>query len=272
MRRLQLPTTVSLRHFTAPYYIANFIIIASYAPIRLHWMEHGLGRYARVQNFKDVVTYEEQCAQAILAIISAKLLWQKPTVASFVADLCLYIKAALVTATFFGDQRLCVYFCIASLFVYMAAPQPYDDFTGESKVELLTTQTFSELVGAAPESVKWLVLFFTPNRHAHNLNADFARLSVLCTDRTQRFGRVNMATSPDVLAANAESYILYQGCSLVMFQNACEVRCLPDKADAVDASTLTFDSIKVKFELKEVDNTHKPPSNPAKRTDSKRRK
>lgn len=272
MRQIGFPTFQQLLHFTTPYYVANVLIIISYAPMRLKWMEHGLSKYARVKDLQDVATYEEQCAQAILAIVSAKLLWQKPTVATFVADLFLYIKAALITITFFGDQRLCVYFCITSLCVYMAAPQPYNDFVGDSKVELLTTESFPDLVSGAAKNVKWLVLFFTPNRHAHNLNADFARLSNLCSNEGQHFARVNMATSPDVLAANAESHILYQGSSLVMFQDGCEVGCLPDRTEEVDASTLTFSSIKLKFGLQEIDSSTEARSSSTKQKGVKRHK
>ena len=272
MKRLPFPTIQQLLHFTAPYYIANVLIILSYSPMRLQWMRHGRSAYARVQEAQDISKYEEQCAQAVLAIISAKLLWQRPTIASFFADLFLYIKGALITITFFADQRLCLYFCLVSLFVYMAAPQPFDDFVGDTKVELLTTETFSNLVVGAASTTKWLVLFFTPNKHAHNLNADFAALSNQCSSDIQRFGRVNMAISPDVLAANADSYVLYQGSGLVMFQNGCETSCLPDSKSEVDASTLTFSSIKEKFGLTEVKATSEAQKPTAKKGGIKRRK
>lgn len=268
---MRLPSMQQLLHFTAPYYIANLLILASYIPMRLHWMQQGLSKYARAQNLEDIPQYEEQCAQAILFIVSAKLLWQRPTVDSFLADLFLYTKAALITVTFFADQRLCMFISLASLFVYIAAPKPYNDFVGNSKVESLTTESFAQVVTASSD-VKWLVLFFTPNKHAHNLNADFAELSNQCSVEGQRFGTVNMATSPDVLAANAESYVWYQGSSLVMFQDGCEVCCLPDSESEVSASTLTLRNMKDKFGLKDVHTSSEAQGSVPNRADVKRRK
>lgn len=252
---LGLPSLQQTLHFTAPFYIANCLIIMSYWPMRLQWTQHGLSKYARAGDIEALPKYEEQCAQAILTIVSAKLIWQKSRLDSFVADLFLYIKGALITVTFFADQRLCAYFCLASLIVYMTAPQPYFDYVGDSNVELLTTDNFPDRVLNDKSGIAWLVLFFTPNRYAQGLNADFAALSVQFAEG-QRFGRVNVVGSPDVLADHVESYALYQGSIVVKFQKGTKIGCLPDNTAEANASTLSVDSIKQKFGLGEATDDH----------------
>ena len=142
--RGQLGCMESVRHFLSPYYVVNTIMAFAYLPVRLHWCQHGLSKYSRLEEIDDVFKWESQCAGMILFVLAVKSLRQQLTLDMVLADAFLYIKAGLLTVTFMVDPRVCAYFGIAFLLACLMAPQPYRDFLGRHNTKLLNLPLFQE--------------------------------------------------------------------------------------------------------------------------------
>lgn len=237
-----------LRHFVSPFYIANALIILTYLPVRLHWSQHGLSKYTRLTDPAEVYDWETQCGGMILFVLSIKSLRERFTLDVLLADVFLYCKAAILTITFNVDPRVCAYFGIVFLLAYLMAPQPYRDYIGPHRTELLTSSTFTEQVTDKVVPTKWLVLFFAPGKVGRQVNAVFASLSLSYADEKLHFGRVN-TQAPDAATYNGiSSTSSFYGATLVMYKDGQETCRLPREA-TTDQSVMSADNIAKVFEL-----------------------
>lgn len=239
----------NLKHFVSPYYIFSTLLILSYLPVRYHWWQHGLSKYTRLDGETQVYDWESQSGGMILFVLCIKSLRERFTLDVLLGDVFLYCKAAILTITFMVDPRVCCYFGIVFLLIYLMAPQPYRDFIGPHNTELLTTSTFTRKVIDGPGGKQWLVLFFTPGKVGRQVNAVFASLSLSHTDDKLLFARVNTQASPDAAKYNGvDAKSSFYGANLVMYKDGEEVQRLPKEA-STDQSAMSADNIARVFEL-----------------------
>ena len=239
----------NLRHFLSLYYTVNALLIIGYVPVRFYWYQHGLSKYSRLKNLDDVHNWESQCGGMILFILAVKSLRSQLTLDSLLADVFLYIKAGIVTVAFMVDPRVSIYVSIVFLLTYLMAPQPYRDFAGHHKTELLSMQSFQEQVVNGPPGTCWLVLYFMPNKIGKQVNAVFASLSLTYADDQLHFGRVNLQSSPALAASSGfQAQSSYYGASIVMYKGTVAVRRHPEQS-SVEPAIMSANSIAKAFEL-----------------------
>jgi len=239
----------NVRHFGSPFYIANALMILAYAPIRLHWYQHGLSKYTRLEDPAQVYDWESQCAQMITFVLAIKSMRDRFTLDVLLGDVFLYCKAAILTVTFMVDPRVCAYFGIVFVLVHLMAPQPYRDYTGAHNTKLLTSSTFTELVVEGAASKRWLVLFFKPGKVGRQINAVAASLSLTYADDNLHFGRVNTQANPDTTQYNGvNAKASFHGATFVLFQNGQELQRLPTQA-TTDPTIMSADNVTKVFQL-----------------------
>ncbi len=239
----------NVRHFGSPFYIANALMILAYAPLRLHWYQHGLSRYTRLDDPAQVYEWESQCAQMITFVLAIKSMRDRFTLDVLLGDVFLYCKAAILTITFMVDPRVCAYFGIVFVLLHLMAPQPYRDYTGAHNTRLLTSSTFTELVVEGAANKRWLVLYFKPGKVGRQVNAVAASLSLTYADDNLHFGRVNTQANPDAtqyVGVNAKAS--FHGATFVLFQNGQELQRLPKQATS-DPTIMSADNVAKVFQL-----------------------
>lgn len=239
----------SVQHFLSPYYAINTMTALAYIPVRLHWIQHGLSKHTRLEEIDDLYKWETQCSSMILFVLAVKSLRQQLTLDVVLADAFLYIKAALLTVTFMVDPRVCAYFGIAFLLAYLMAPQPYRDFLGQHKTELLNSSLFQHNIIGGSAGTKWLVLFFMPGKVGREVNTVFASLSLAYASNQLHFGRVNVQSSPDLAhSQGVQSKTSFHGATIVMYIEGKEVRRHPTDV-MTEPAAMRAGSIAQIFEL-----------------------
>ena len=245
----------NLRHFISPYYVINVLMILGYIPARYHWYQHGLSKYARLDDLDDVYKWESQCSSMVLFILAVKSLRVQLTLDMLLADVFLYIKGGILTVTFMVDPRVCIYCGFIFFLAYLIAPQPYRDFLGQHKTETLDLQSFQNRIIDESSGMSWLVLFFTPGKVGRQVNTVFASLSLSFADAQFHFGRVNVHKCPDLAAYQGiQAQTSFHGSTLVMYREGKAVQQHPTESSA-DPAVMGADNIVKVFKLDQSDKT-----------------
>ena len=117
-----------MSRFLSAYYILNTAVIATY-PLFSLWAQHEYPRAAPV-----LVGWEKQ-AVSTLGIMAAVKFFRKANIDSFVSDILMFTKSAILLLSWMMDQRIFSWYCVmyAMLFVYVRKPE----YRGPSKIEWL---------------------------------------------------------------------------------------------------------------------------------------
>ena len=239
----------NLRHFTSPYYVINTLMVLGYIPARCYWYQHGLSKYTRLGDLDDVYKWESQCSGMILFILAVKSLRVQLTLDMLLADVFLYIKGGILTVTFMVDPRVCIYCGFMFLLAYLTTPQPYRDFLGQHKMEMLNLQSFQEKVIDESSGMSWLILFFTPGTVGRQMNTVFASLSLSFANAQLQFGRINLQNCQYLVASQSiQAQTSFHGTTLVMYREGVAVQRHPTDSSA-DPAMMSADNIIKVFKL-----------------------
>lgn len=227
----------------------------SYFLVRLHWAQHGLSKYARLRSEKEVSDWELQIFGMIGFILCIKSVIERLTLDLLLGDILLYFKGAILTLSCMVDPRVCVYFSVVFLLIYLLAPQPYRDYTGPNNTTLLTLASFNEKVLQGRARDRWLVLFFTPGKVGRQVNRIFASMSLSYADEKLQFGRVNAEADSDIAAYADVS--LAMGAALIMYTDGQETCRLPEKG-STEVPVMNANNIAKVFHLdRDMDSSKK---------------
>ena len=172
--RTLIPTQRHCNNVTllSAYYILNTAVIATY-PLFSLWAQHEYPRAAPV-----LVGWGKQ-AVSTLGIMAAVVL-RKANIDSFVSDILMFTKSAILLLSWMMDQRIFSWYCVmhAMLFLHVRKPE----HRGPSKIEWLNPASLKRLVLEPKDDdkkVSWLVEFYASwSLPCVNLEPTFAGLSV----------------------------------------------------------------------------------------------
>ncbi|KAL4853602.1 Thioredoxin-related transmembrane protein 2 [Chlorella vulgaris] len=154
-----------LQRFVAPYYLSNVLLLASYL---------------------------EKFALTLLGMAVMMKFWRRQSMDSFLSDAITYGKSAVALMVWYMDWRICIYYCLLYIVIYLLFPQPI--FRGASCLEHFTPASFHSMVlqDPQPADVAWLVEFYAPwAPPCIHLEPVFAELSLTYTNDKLRFGKVD---------------------------------------------------------------------------------
>ena len=180
-----------MSRFLSAYYILNTAVIATY-PLFSLWAQHEYPRAAPV-----LVGWEKQ-AVSTLGIMAAVKFFRKANIDSFVSDILMFTKSAILLLSWMMDQRIFSWYCVmyAMLFVYVRKPE----YRGPSKIEWLNPASLKRLVLEPKDDdkkVSWLVEFYASwSPPCVNLEPTFAGLSCKYTSPELKFAKFDVTRWP----------------------------------------------------------------------------
>ncbi|CAD7701425.1 unnamed protein product [Ostreobium quekettii] len=212
--------------FLAGFYVANFLVMASYLLARHHFILHGERKYSRLTGPKELYDWEKQ-AWGLFAVAMVVKYPRSASLDGFFSAMFLYAKAVIGLMTWMFDVRM--FWCYIILFVtlFLMLPQPV--YEGPDKIEYLMPYMLNDLT-SSKDSVTWLVEFFAHwSPTCVHLEPVMADLSLKYGTEKLRFAKFDLARWP----GQAKRFrINMAGASpqlptLIMFEGGQEVGRIP---------------------------------------------
>jgi hypothetical protein len=154
--------------FTSAYYVANLLVLASYAVARLAFEPAAdptaPGRQGRINTWADLARWERY-GGVFLATVVAMKLWTRRSADDVAAQTFFYAKLFLALVAYLISPALLAWYCLAFWAVYALLPQPMADLAaaaaaagGSTIIHQLTPTALRE--AAAATNAAWMVLFY----------------------------------------------------------------------------------------------------------------
>eukprot|EP00951_Prasinocladus_malaysianus_P009410 scaffold68662_cov37-Prasinocladus_malaysianus.AAC.1 len=191
------PRLRGIWRFTDLYYLGNFLLIISYVFARNYVIYSANFSYARVLvSQADLLSWEKQ-AFSVFGVVMAVKAYKALSLDMFFSDFFLYAKAVLFALSYASDWRICCYYVIAFVLMFLVAQQPC--YTGPDNIKYFTPGTFKWDVQENHKGVTWLVELYAPwSPPCIHLEPVFADLSLKYTNERFKFGKLDVGRWPQI--------------------------------------------------------------------------
>jgi len=97
--------------FFSSYYIANALLILSFAFVHRWFLEHSDMKYSRLPDRRDLMAREQQASTLLLISLALKF-FKRQSLDAFFSDAFSFSKGAIALLSFYIDMRIFAYYII----------------------------------------------------------------------------------------------------------------------------------------------------------------